>query len=153
MYFFQTIPVVQLIFLFAMTVHLSEAIIYLTFWRLLHNHDKRIASAIGHKEARRRFRNSAVSLVCEMYFYVVETLVTLICALAITFGSATTLDKLVLTWQFFFPVRNTIQALSTERTRSIFLQYIPKIFRQKQKRNTGVQKSTDNPKHFLSWLR
>ena len=121
----------QLVFLFALTVHLSEAAIYLTIWKLINRHNKRMATAIGHQAAQKRYRKSAVSLVCEMYFYGVETITTFLLALATSYGSANTYNLVLLAWQFSFPVKNTIQALSTEQTRSIFLLSISKLFCRK----------------------
>lgn len=108
-------------------MHLCEAAMYLSLWGVLYRHNVRMASAIGHQEARKRLRKSAVSLVCEMYFYGIETVTSIIFALVTIHESATTYNLVLLAWQFSFPVRNTVQAMSTDQTRHVFAETIYKI--------------------------
>ena len=116
-----------IVVVFAIGVHLSGAVLYMIVWKVLYNHNKKITSTISRQQAKKRLRKSAVSLVCEMYLYGVDSIILLLLALVINYGSVTCYNLVWIMYQFSFPIRNSIQALSADQTRSIFCNCIDRV--------------------------
>ena len=72
-------------------------------------------------------RKSAVSLACEMLFFAVDGVYGVVMAMTMHYGSDTTYTLVILTWQLTFPIRTTVEAMSTEMTRGIFFETVNKI--------------------------
>ena len=116
-----------MVFLIALSAHLCEAAIYMRLWHVLYTHNKSMALILGHEEVKRRIRRSAVSLICDMYYYVVETGTIIILGTLSIYGTTTSLHIYLLFWQFTFPIKNSFQAMSTESVRNIYLRSIYKV--------------------------
>ena len=108
-------------------VHILNATIYINMAVFIYKHDKSMARFLGQHEVKRRMRKSAVSFVCDMYYYIMELLTTVSFAIAAYFGPTWLYNFLFLGGQFLFVFKNTFQALSTDGTRAIFLNDLRKI--------------------------
>ena len=112
---------INLIFTLAFLVHVFEATIYLSLWKYLYQHNKNMAPYISQQAMKHRMRRSAVSLGCEMYIFTFQTFATVLMGLVSQYGSARLYHLLFMAYQFTFPLKNSIQAMSTETTRRIYL--------------------------------
>ena len=118
-----------MVFLFTTSTHIFEAMIYIRIWRSPTEHHKRTTPTLRPEEVKRRMRTSAVSLVCDMYLFISEIVVSIIFGTLSAYGSTNSVHLSLLIWQFTFPIKNSIQAMSTAPTRMAFLRSCLKLRR------------------------
>ena len=124
-----SIHIPKLAILIAFLIHLYHTSLYIVLYHFLYQHEKSVATYLPKKQAMSRRRRTAVSFMCDMYFYLVETMTTVIFALTRYLAPPWVSNFVFIAGQCLFLYKNSAQAMSTERPSEIFLMSLEKFGR------------------------
>ena len=139
-------PQVILTILCVLTV---EAASYMTCMYDCYTHDKSMTKILSMETVKKRHRKSAISLVCELYCYIIECVALLaLLACQFAFDGTNAQNYLVFVWQFEFAIQATVQACSHEETRNTYAEMLNKlawIWRSVTTRVAGIFQAAKSP--------
>ena len=115
----------RVVLLVLLALHLTEGTVYGVIFHHCFTHDQSMRNILSPHSIKRRMRRSAISLGCEAYLFLTETLAIL--GFLLTTHSASAKDYFALIWCFEFGFKSVFQAMSGQETRDNFLSILVRL--------------------------